>query len=196
MGSRRWLASSVSSTVEAAANLAMPFDRRDNKLDVKAVPGAQPRAPATPRASPRPYLSVLFNCCRVYQRVYRSRDDASYAGRCQRCGRPVRFRVPRQQGPPVHRGTDPRAAGGIRYPPRQNTPCGGPALDPLTCHTAPATRGRVLRTHARKPHGRCCSWKTDRVSGGASLRALLRYQRADHRGAALRCGPPGDGVWL
>jgi hypothetical protein len=41
----------------------------------------------------RPFLQVLFNCCRVYQRVYQSADRTGYHGRCPKCGRSVRFTV-------------------------------------------------------------------------------------------------------
>lgn len=44
-------------------------------------------------AQGRPYLSVNFACCGVYQRIYRSPDGSCYAGRCPRCARPVTFKV-------------------------------------------------------------------------------------------------------
>ena len=43
--------------------------------------------------APRPWLSVLFACCSVYQRVYKQKDGTAYAGRCPRCGKAVTFRV-------------------------------------------------------------------------------------------------------
>ncbi len=41
----------------------------------------------------RPYLGVMFDCCRVYQRVYRDRDGSTYRGRCPRCLRTITFVV-------------------------------------------------------------------------------------------------------
>jgi hypothetical protein len=41
----------------------------------------------------RPFLSVTFACCSVYTRIYRSEDGTHYAGRCPKCGKPVRFIV-------------------------------------------------------------------------------------------------------
>ena len=75
-------------------------DPRDYKLDLRGAEGEAPAKPAgvaasraaTP-ASSRPYLSILFACCGVYQRVYRSADGKSYQGRCPRCTVPVRFAV-------------------------------------------------------------------------------------------------------
>ena len=68
----------------------MPSDPRDYKLDLTGVPGS---APAASPAPPRPYLSVQFACCGVYQRVYRDPDGRHYRGRCPRCARPVTFVV-------------------------------------------------------------------------------------------------------
>lgn len=64
-------------------------DPRDYKLELSSA------AEAGPSASPqgRPYLSVQFACCGVYQRIYRAPDGQSYQGRCPRCGKPVRFAV-------------------------------------------------------------------------------------------------------
>lgn len=39
------------------------------------------------------FLSVYFNCCHVYNRVYLNRDGSAYTGRCPRCLAPVSARV-------------------------------------------------------------------------------------------------------
>ena len=41
----------------------------------------------------RPYLQIQFDCCRVYQRVYRDRSGRFYLGRCPKCLRQIRFRI-------------------------------------------------------------------------------------------------------
>lgn len=61
-------------------------DSRDYKLDLSGSSGAN-------AASSRPFLSVQFACCGVYQRIYRSADGKSYQGRCPRCTKPVKFVV-------------------------------------------------------------------------------------------------------
>ena len=75
-------------------------DPRDYKLDISSGEGdGAPQSPRTAvRGTPegsaaRPYLSVHFACCGVYQRVYRDRDGTTYQGRCPRCATPVKFVV-------------------------------------------------------------------------------------------------------
>lgn len=66
-------------------------DPRDYKVEVG---GPQPQQePSTAAAKGRPYLSVRFDCCKVYLRIYRSPDGGSYSGRCPKCGKPVKFLV-------------------------------------------------------------------------------------------------------
>lgn len=42
---------------------------------------------------PQPFLGVMFACCNVYSRVYRTADGTAYRGGCPRCGRLAQFRV-------------------------------------------------------------------------------------------------------
>lgn len=67
----------------------MPSDPRDYQVELGTGSAAGETSPSTGRA----YLSVLFNCCKLYQRVYRAPDGQAYAGRCPRCGRTVRFPI-------------------------------------------------------------------------------------------------------
>ena len=69
-------------------------DPRDYKLDISALrtDDAAARVAGASREA-RPFVSVLFRCCGVYQRIYRSPDGTHYSGRCPRCGAAVRFVV-------------------------------------------------------------------------------------------------------
>ena len=72
-------------------------DPRDYKVDI-ASGNKTPAPKSSPEgrgrdAETQPYLSVLFKCCNVYQRVYRSADGTRYDGRCPKCGHAVRFLV-------------------------------------------------------------------------------------------------------
>lgn len=49
----------------------------------------------SPRSSqgPRPWVSILFECCNVYARVYRRPEQMFYRGRCPKCLREIHLRV-------------------------------------------------------------------------------------------------------
>ena len=65
-------------------------DPRDFKVDIAGLSQSEQTA-SKARKDEKPYLSVYFACCRVYQRVYRNRDATAYEGQCPRCAKPVRF---------------------------------------------------------------------------------------------------------
>ena len=59
-----------------------------DKLDRSSSP-SQPQQPHTPR----PFPSVLFKCCSVYARIYKTPDGSAYRGRCPKCLTPIQFLV-------------------------------------------------------------------------------------------------------
>jgi hypothetical protein len=67
-------------------------DPRDYKLDLSSLDTAA-KQPATATTAARPFLSVLFACCGVYQRLYRDPSGMHYAGHCPKCARQVKFKV-------------------------------------------------------------------------------------------------------
>lgn len=71
----------------------MPPDPRDYKLEISGVSRPEPACARTPEVRPRPWLSVYFRCCAVYQRIYRHRDGRRYEGHCPRCAAKVTFVV-------------------------------------------------------------------------------------------------------
>jgi hypothetical protein len=72
----------------------MSSDPRDYKLDIAGLtPDEDAAAPNKSPAGSRPWLSVHFACCGVYQRIYRAADGTHYAGACPRCGGKIRFNV-------------------------------------------------------------------------------------------------------
>jgi hypothetical protein len=64
----------------------MPLDVYDIPSDSDVPGGASP-------GGYRPYISVLFECCGVYARVYRRPEQRYYHGRCPKCLRTVHVRV-------------------------------------------------------------------------------------------------------
>ena len=60
---------------------------------VLSIDGLDEQADGGATAAKRRWIGVRFDCCGVYQRLYKSRDGRSYRGRCPQCFRPVRIRV-------------------------------------------------------------------------------------------------------
>ncbi len=67
-------------------------DDRDYKVELSSEAGGGPNGQGN-AASVRPFVSVQFDCCNVYLRIYRSADGTAYRGNCPRCGLPVNFVV-------------------------------------------------------------------------------------------------------
>jgi hypothetical protein len=79
----------------------MNSDPRDYKLDINGIESQrspeesaeQSGTQSNRQQTSRPWLSVRFDCCGVYQRIYRSADGTHYQGACPRCGGKIRFNV-------------------------------------------------------------------------------------------------------
>ena len=51
------------------------------------------KPPAKGPRGPRPHLSILFECCHVYGRIYLNHDGSAFAGHCPKCAMPVRIKT-------------------------------------------------------------------------------------------------------
>jgi hypothetical protein len=51
-----------------------------------------PQEKASASAPRRPWKGVIFSCCNVYGRVYKSAHSGLYEGNCPRCARKARLR--------------------------------------------------------------------------------------------------------
>ena len=39
------------------------------------------------------FLGIMFNCCGVYGRIYKNKDETAYVGRCPRCMRTIKIDI-------------------------------------------------------------------------------------------------------
>lgn len=45
------------------------------------------------RSRRRPFVSVLFQCCQIYQRIYLNQEGTAFVGWCPKCCAKVEVRV-------------------------------------------------------------------------------------------------------
>ncbi len=45
------------------------------------------------QATPKKYIGILYACCGVYQRVYKSAAKPAYIGYCPKCGRRTEIKI-------------------------------------------------------------------------------------------------------
>ncbi|MBI2901197.1 MAG: hypothetical protein HYY17_13520 [Planctomycetes bacterium] len=50
-------------------------------------------------ARSRPFVCVLFECCRIYQRIYLNRAGTAFQGWCPRCCAKLEIKVDPQGSP-------------------------------------------------------------------------------------------------
>lgn len=55
--------------------------------------GDKPAQDPTPPAKGRPFISIHFDCCKVFTRVYLNAAGTAYVGWCPRCAKKVTARV-------------------------------------------------------------------------------------------------------
>jgi hypothetical protein len=70
-------------------------DSPDYHVDIDGIE-ADHHADGMTTSSPvrgRKWIGMHFECCGVYQRIYRNREGTYYRGNCPRCGTPIQIRV-------------------------------------------------------------------------------------------------------
>jgi hypothetical protein len=67
-------------------------DPRDYKVEISGLdsPAGESKSSGV---GARKFLSVRFDCCHVYTRIYQNKDGTMYSGACPKCGMRVNFRV-------------------------------------------------------------------------------------------------------
>ena len=45
------------------------------------------------KQEPRPYIGIIFKCCKVYSRIHLNVQKTAFVGWCPKCARPVSFKA-------------------------------------------------------------------------------------------------------
>jgi len=45
------------------------------------------------RKDDRPFIGVMFKCCKVYSRIYLNKQSTAFVGWCPRCAAQIRIKV-------------------------------------------------------------------------------------------------------
>ncbi|MBK7090921.1 MAG: hypothetical protein IPH59_04235 [bacterium] len=45
------------------------------------------------KGNPRPFLGVMFKCCKVYSRIYINKQQTAFVGWCPKCARQMRVNI-------------------------------------------------------------------------------------------------------
>ncbi len=63
-------------------------------MDFKDIPeNSQARRETAEGEERRPFVGIVWECCKVYSRVYLNRRGTAYVGWCPRCGKRVQMNV-------------------------------------------------------------------------------------------------------
>jgi len=46
-----------------------------------------------PTGTPRPFIGMMFKCCKVYSRIYLNRKRTAFVGWCPKCAEKVEVKV-------------------------------------------------------------------------------------------------------
>ncbi len=48
---------------------------------------------STSKKVKRPFVGIIFDCCRVYQRIYLNKDRTAFVGFCPKCARKIELKI-------------------------------------------------------------------------------------------------------
>ena len=45
------------------------------------------------KKTPRPFVGIMFKCCKVYSRIYLNKNRDAFIGWCPKCGKKVTLKI-------------------------------------------------------------------------------------------------------